>query len=114
MLVAGADIILAGNILGGENANHPRCRPHGVEIHAEDFGMRLGREAEIGMHRADRLDHVVDIFGRSGDMLGAAVVAGRGMECGERNVALLVHHATSLARRSLRSCVHRKKRLSRF
>ena len=74
MLAGRADVVDAGNVLGGQDLDDAGRGPHGGQVETKNTGMGDGRQAEIGVKRAFRLGNVVGVVGAAGDMLGGAVM----------------------------------------
>ena len=70
----GADIVLAGHVLGAEHQHHARRGADGRQVHPSDFGVRLGAHAEGDVQQARRLGHVVDIDRRARHVTRSAVM----------------------------------------
>ena len=66
-----ADIVLAGNVGGGQHRDDAGRGAHGVEIERSDPPARDRRAADRDVQRALRLADVVDVDGGAGDMRGA-------------------------------------------
>ena len=90
-----ADVIVAGNIVSGQNTDDPRCGGNSAQIHRQDPAMRHSRRAQIGMHGANRFCDIIAIFGAAGYMFDRAVMltigADKAFECG-----LMFHDRASL------------------
>ena len=72
-----ADIVLAGNVGGGEDRDHARRGADRGQIEAGQPRMAVGGEAEGEVERAGGLRQIVDIGRRAGDMEVGAVVRQR-------------------------------------
>ena len=73
----GAEIVLAGDIGREQHRDHAGCGAHRREIDGDNARMRALRQAEGGMQRTARLEDVIDIRRRAGDVQMGAVVAQR-------------------------------------
>ena len=75
-IVAGdrADIVLAGNVGGGQHRDHAGRRAHRVEIEPSDLPARDRRAADRDVQRAFRLADVVDVGRAARDMLRRGVM----------------------------------------
>ena len=72
-----ADIVLAGNVGGGEDGDDAGRGPHRVEIERQQGRMAFGGMAEGEVEQARRLGQIVDIGRGAGDMEVGAVVRQR-------------------------------------
>ena len=117
------DIVLARNVLGGQHVDHAGRRSHRRQVHLPDPAMRDGRQAETAVQQAGRLGHVIDVDGRTGDVLVRRIVPLFGgdtaLYAGSLDVrnGVLIHHAASCrvtVSGAFVSDVSTKKRLSRF
>ena len=72
-----ADVVLAGNVGGGEHRDHAGRGAHRIEIDAEQLPGRDRRAADRDMQQPLRLADVVDEGRAAGDMLRRGVVAHR-------------------------------------
>ena len=72
-----ADIVLAGDVGGGEDRDHARGGADRGQIEAGQPRMAVGGEAEGEVERAGRLGQIVDIARAARDMALGAVVAER-------------------------------------
>ena len=112
-----ADVVAAGDVVGGQHAHHPGGGPHFGQVHARMLRMGLGRDAQIGVQRAGGLGDIVGVFGAAGHMLGRAVMRKRGVNAAPdgRSIA---HGGSPQALRCTGAPValscSRKKRSSRF
>ena len=96
-------------------ATTPGAASHRVEIDRDDLGMRRVAEPEIGVERALRLDHVVDIVGAARDVLVRAVVRRWPRACRPRaRTSSLFMPAPSGGQALPRPVVSRKNRRRRF
>ena len=77
VLVRRGDVVLAGNVVGGEDRKHAGRGLDGRQIEREQLAMRDGREADIGMGETGRLGDVVDIEGFASDMLLGGIMLQR-------------------------------------
>ena len=71
------DIVLAGNVCGGEHSDHAGRGAHRIEIDAKQLPDGYRRTADRDMQQAFRLPHVVHEGRGPGDMLGRRVMAQR-------------------------------------
>ena len=72
-----ADIVLAGDVAGGEDGDDAGRDPHRVEIQRDERGVAVGGVAEGEVEQAGRLGQIVDIGGGAGDVEVGAVVRQR-------------------------------------
>ena len=74
------DVVLAGNVGGGDRRDHAGRGERADKVDAPDAGMGMRAEHQRGFERARHARHVVDIERRAGDMADRAVVAHRGVD----------------------------------
>jgi hypothetical protein len=77
-----ADVVLAGDVLGGQHQHHAGRGAHGRQVHRT---IRRGPScsAQMDVQHAGRLGHVVDIDRRARDVAQGAVMRQRGVDAGE-------------------------------
>ena len=78
-----ADVVLARNVGGGQHRHDARRRLGRLQVERGDAPGRDRRVAHREMQRSDRLQHVVDVLRRAGDVLDRAVVSIRLAHDGE-------------------------------
>ncbi len=69
-----ADVVLAGNVGGGQHVDNAGRRAHRVQIQRGDAAVRAGRQPQIGMQRAFGQRQVVGVIRATGDVFPRGIV----------------------------------------
>ena len=70
-------VVLAGNVVGRQHRDDARRGADREEVHAVDAGMGPFGHGDVDLQRARQFRVVVDVAGRAGDVLCAAVMGDR-------------------------------------
>lgn len=79
-----ADVVLAGDVLGGQHQHHAGRGADGREIQLGDLRMRAGAHAQVHVQQTGRLGNVVDIDRRARYVARGAVMRQGGVDALER------------------------------
>ncbi len=75
--VGRADVVLAGDVGGGQHADDAVGRADRGQVDLDDPGMRLGRQAELDVEQPGGVGQIVDVERLAGDVAARAVVGAR-------------------------------------
>ena len=70
----GTDIIGAGNVFGGKDADHPRRGTHGAKVQLCDLGMGAGGKTRLHVQQPRRARQIIDIDRLAGNVFVGAVM----------------------------------------